>query len=208
MCLLVLLGMFLTSCNTQKYLQEVPYRFKYNDVIIRDNLGIEDKKKIATEEYEYEENLSDKEIFLKEKYAIGLHVLPKDITNYKFYEIIDNWIETPYAKKGIGEDGLNMAAFAQLLYKEAYKQNIPPNALGIFNSKNVELFVGRKYLEEGDLIFFRYNKDNPVSDVGIYLKNGFILASTPSTGLAVFNFNTTYFQLRYLCAGRLENKRK
>ncbi len=193
------------SCGA-RYIQEIPFKLRYDEEEMVRKLGIDDENSSDSEGHEYEEPLTDKEMYLKEKYSAILEVLPTEVTNYAFYGTIDEWLGTPYAKKGISHDSLNIAAFTQLLYKEAFDRNVPPNPSGIFQSKEIELFKGRRYLKEGDVVFFRYHKDNPVSDVGIYMQNDRILASTYKNGLAIFDFNTEYFQIRYLCAGRLTEK--
>lgn len=204
----VLILLIFASCGSSKYVQEIPFKLRYDDDAIARKLGITDTIASNSEKHEYEEGLTDEQIYLKEKYAISLRVLPVEITNYKFYGIIDEWIGTKYAKKGMNKDSLNIASFAQILYQDVYDVSFPPTALGIFNSKDIDLFTGRSYLEEGDIIFFRYNKDLPVSDIGIYLRNDLILASTRQNGLAVFDFNSKYFQLRYLCSGRIKQKKE
>jgi len=69
----------------------------------------------------------------------------------------------------------------------------------------LQLFTGRTFLKEGDILFFRYDKFHPISDVGIYLHNDRILACT-NNGLNIYNFNDEYFQLRYVAAGRIKEK--
>jgi len=154
---------------------------------------------------EYDANLSDREIYLKEKYAIILNVSPAEVNDYDFYGFIDDWLNTPYStEKKLDKQGANMVAFTQALYNQVYKVKLPAaSAADIFRASQLEKFTGRGFLEEGDLIFFRYSKDLPVSDVAIYLKNDKILMSTQSAGLAIFDFNSDYFQTRYLASGRV-----
>lgn len=196
----------LSSCGSPKYISEVPYKFKFDEKAIKHQLGISDAKVVKANEYD--ENLTDREILLKEKYAIILNVTPKEIDNYSFYGFIDEWLNTPYSsEKSMSKKGLNMVPFTQALYNQVYKVKLPAaSAAEIFTSPLIEKFTGRAFLEEGDLIFFRYNKDLPVSDVAIYLKNDKILMSTRGSGLAIFDFNDSYFQTRYLAAGRIQQK--
>ena len=123
-----------------------------------------------TENNYKDEQLSDEEIRLKEKYSIILKTMPQDIRNYPFY-----------------------------------KETFPKTADGIFRSKALQLFTGRDFLKEGDILFFRYSKEQPISDVGIYLHNDRILACTEE-GLNIYDFNDPYFQLRYVAAGRLKQE--
>lgn len=196
------------ACGSPKYISEVPYKFQFDEAAIKKDLGLNDA--VVVKANEYDANLTDREIQLKEKYAIILNVTPKEIQNYSFYGFIDEWINTPYThEKNMSKQGLNMVPFTQALYNQVYKIKLPAaSAAEIFTSPLVEKFTGRAFLEEGDLIFFRYNKDLPVSDVAIYLRNDKILMSTRSSGLAIFDFNDSYFQTRYIAAGRVQQEEK
>jgi len=172
----------LSSCSSSRYLAELPYHYP-TDAFYKAVLA---QKKQINEQYtlvdDKGENLSDKELALREKYSIILAVPPKKITNYKLYAFIDEWIGTPY------------------------ETTFPKTPDGIFRSKDLQLFTGRTYLKEGDILFFRYDKFKPISDVGLYLGNGRILACT-TQGLNIYDFNDEYFQKRYTSAGRLKEKK-
>ena len=148
------------------------------------------------------ENLNDETLAIKEKYSIVLGVMPTKITNYKLYSYIDQWIDTPYKEKSFSKDGIDCSYFIQSLFSSVFKVTLPKDPAGMFRSKSLQLFTGRTFLEEGDLVFFRYDKDHPISDVGMYLHNDRILACTDK-GLAIYNFNDEYFQLRYIASGRI-----
>lgn len=201
--MLLFISILFFSCSSKKYINEVPYKISYEEKEIENVLGVEKDTLGERLKEDYEINLTDKEIYLKEKYSIILKTFPREITNYKLYDFIDEWIGTPYGKSGFSSDSLNIVPFTVELYKSAYKRKLPKTALEIFKSEQIELFIGRKYLEEGDIVFFRYSKDTPVSDIGIYLKNDKILASTKNSGLKVYNFKDEYFQYRFIAAGRL-----
>jgi hypothetical protein len=196
--------LILSSCGNPKYIDEVPLKLKYDEKKIKNELGIKDGLPSNRLADQYEEGLTDEQIRVKEKYAVLLSVRPDEIKSYDFYEYIDKWIGTPYGNRSFSKDSLAMVPFAQALYSKAYKKSLPRTALGIFKSKDIELFLSRIDLEEGDFIFLRYNKDNPISDVAIYLKNDRILATTKSSGLRIFNFNDDYFQTRYFASGRIK----
>ena len=202
---LSVLTFFLFYACQNKYYNEIPYKFKYNEDDIKLKLGITTNYLpiLDTLDQQYEKNLTDRQIYLKEKYSIILGIKPEELTNYKFYDFIDKWIGTPYATKGFTIDSLNIAAFTSALFQLTYKRKIPSTPLGIFNSPEINLFTGRNFLKEGDILFFRYQKDIPVGDIGIYLRNNRILVSTRSKGLIISDFNLDYFQLRYVSAGRL-----
>ncbi|WP_253908265.1 DUF4280 domain-containing protein [Capnocytophaga sp. oral taxon 338] len=54
-----------------------------------------------TESNYKDEQLSDEEIRLKEKYSIILKTMPQDIRNYPLYAYIDAWIGTPYKPQSL-----------------------------------------------------------------------------------------------------------
>ncbi|WP_228520655.1 C40 family peptidase [Flavobacterium sp. JLP] len=153
------------------------------------------------------ENLSDEVLYLKEKYSIVLAVTPNKITNYKLYSYFDPWINTPYKEKTFSKKGIDCSYFLQSLYSDVYKVTLPKDPAGMWKSKSIQIFTGRTFLAEGDLVFFRYDKDHPISDVALYLHNDRILACTDK-GLGIYNFNDEYFQLRYIGAGRINEDTK
>lgn len=197
----------LSSCSSSRYLAELPYHYP-TDAFYKAVLA---QKKQINEQYtlvdDKGENLSDKELALREKYSIILAVPPKKITNYKLYAFIDEWIGTPYKEKTLEkQEGADASYFIQALFSEVYETTFPKTPDGIFRSKDLQLFTGRTYLKEGDILFFRYDKFKPISDVGLYLGNGRILACT-TQGLNIYDFNDEYFQKRYTSAGRLKEKK-
>ncbi|MCS3532789.1 C40 family peptidase [Chryseobacterium sp. JUb7] len=197
---------FLGSCGGKKYIREIPYNYSSDQYTKEKN----QQKNLSTSDYfivdDNSEGLNDDTLRVKEKYSIIMGVMPKDIRDYKLYAYLDEWIGTPYKKqmleKGIGVDA---SYFVQALYSDVYDATFSKTPDGIFRSKDIQLFTGRAFLQEGDIVFFRYDKGHPISDVGIYLHNDRILACT-STGLNIYNFNDEYFQLRYVAAGRLKQK--
>lgn len=198
--------LFLTSCSSKKYIQEISYNFS-SDEFSNSSYGL--KNNIDSQYSDQDDNfekLTDEELRIKEKYSIIMEVMPKEVNNYKLYTYIDHWIGTPYKKQSLDEKiGVDCSYFVQSLYSDVYGETFQKTADGIFRSKSVQLFTGRTFLKEGDLLFFRYNKEHPISDVGIYLHNDRILACTEK-GLNIYNFNDEYFLLRYVAAGRLKPK--
>ncbi|WP_326982432.1 NlpC/P60 family protein [Chryseobacterium sp. MYb264] len=205
--LFFLLLSFTLSCSSKKYILDVPYQYAADELKtdLSVQKGIDEKYSIVDDN---EQNLSDEELRIKEKYSIILKVMPKEITDYNFYGYIDKWLGTPYQSQKLEEKlGVDCSYFVQALYSDVFKVTFPKTPDGIFRSKSIQLFTGRTFLKEGDLLFFRYDKFNPISDVGIYLHNDRILACT-ANGLNIYNFNDEYFQLRYVAAGRLKTENK
>ncbi|MDN3672780.1 NlpC/P60 family protein [Flavobacterium branchiarum] len=199
---------FSLICCAQSYILQLPFKYDYSLELLKKQSQIEEialKNRIVVNDNS--ENLSDDILVLKEKYSIILAVMPNKITNYKLYAYIDPWVNTPYKEKSFSKKGIDCAYFLQSLYSDVYNVMLPKNPAGMWKSKAIQIFTGRSFLAEGDLIFFRYDKDHPISDVGLYLHSDRILACT-NNGLAIYNFNDEYFQLRYIGAGRINDDAK
>jgi len=198
-----MLCLILLGCGSEKYIAQVPFKYDYSvDLLKKQNKVNEIALENQAVVNDNTENLSDEVLSIKEKYSIVLGVLPAKITDYKLYSYIDQWIDTPYKDKSFSKEGIDCAYFIQSLYSSIYQVTLPKDPAGMFRSKSLQLFTGRDFLEEGDLVFFRYDKDHPISDVGMYLHNDRILACTDK-GLAIYNFNDEYFQLRYIASARI-----
>ncbi|WP_264551517.1 C40 family peptidase [Flavobacterium sp. N2038] len=206
--LMILMMHLFTQCYAQKYISQIPFKYDYSlEVLKKQSKMKETGLKNKTVVNDNSENLSDEVLALKEKYSIILAVMPNKITNYKLYSYIDPWLNTPYKEKSFSKKGIDCSYFLQSLYSDVYKVTLPKDPAGMWKSKSIQIFTGRSFLAEGDLVFFRYDKDHPISDVGLYLHNDRILACTDK-GLAIYNFNDEYFQLRYIGAGRINEDGK
>ncbi len=194
------------SCGSKKYIKEIPYQYSSDEFA---NAKNQEKVETSAGYSVVDDNpqgLNDDTLRIKEKYSIIMEVMPKEIRDYKLYSYLDEWIGTPYKKQMLEKQvGVEASYFVQALYSDIYKETFPKTPDGIFRSKSLQLFTGRTFLKEGDILFFRYDKFHPISDVGIYLHNDRILACT-NKGLNIYNFNDEYFQLRYVAAGRIKEK--
>ena len=191
------------SCGSKKYIKEIPYQYSSDEFA---NAKNQEKVETYSVVDDNPQGLNDDTLRIKEKYSIIMEVMPKEIRDYKLYSYLDEWIGTPYKKQMLEKQvGVEASYFVQALYSDIYKETFPKTPDGIFRSKSLQLFTGRTFLKEGDILFFRYDKFHPISDVGIYLHNDRILACT-NKGLNIYNFNDEYFQLRYVAAGRIKEK--
>lgn len=206
--LLIIMMHLCFACYAQKYISQIPFKYDYSlDQLKKQSKIGEADLKNKTVVDDNSENLSDEILVLKEKYSIVLAVMPNKIRNYRLYSYIDPWINTPYKEKSFSKTGIDCSYFLQSLYSDVYQVTLPKDPAGMWKSKSIQIFTGRSFLAEGDLVFFRYDKDHPISDVGLYLHNDRILACTEK-GLAIYNFNDEYFQLRYIGAGRINEDTK
>ena len=196
----------LMSCSSANYLDDIPYIYsseEYSKELSNTKSRIDSS---FTSVDHNNKKLNDEDLDIKERYSIIMGVMPQQITNYKLYSFIDGWIGTPYKKQMLEQKiGVDCANFTSLLFNEVYGETISAIPEKVFSSNSLELFTGRSFLREGDILFFRYEKSHPISDVAIYLQNDRIVACTAS-GLNIYDFNDKYFQLRYVAAGRLKLK--
>jgi len=199
-----IVSMVMLSCGGKKYIQEIPYRYSTDKLIDQKEKGTPKYSNV----YDTPKELNDEVLKIKEKYSIIMGVMPKELTDYRLYSFIDEWIGAPYKKQTLDKNmGVDASYFVQALFSDVYEETFPKTPDGIFRSKSLQLFTGRIFLKEGDILFFRYDKFHPISDVGIYLRNDRILACT-AEGLNIYDFKDEYFQLRYVAAGRLKEKNK
>ena len=157
----------LFSCGSKKYIKEIPYNYssdEFSQTAGRYKEQSDSKYSIINDNTE---KLSDEELRIKEKYSIIMEVMPKEIRDYKLYSYIDEWIGTPYKKQMLEKQtGVEMSYFVQALFSDVYEETFSKTPDEIFRSKAIQLFTGRTFLKEGDIVFFRYDKFHPIS-VGV-----------------------------------------
>ncbi|MEO6903234.1 MAG: C40 family peptidase [Bacteroidia bacterium] len=142
------------------------------------------KKNISKSEHN-----SNKAELLAEKYSTLLGVKSSDISNIALYSFIDKWYGTPYKYGGESKNGIDCSSFVTLLYKEVYNKTISGPSGTIFNQCSV---ASKNNLKEGDLVFFKIEK-NKISHVGVYLQNNQFVHASTKKGVRIDNLNTTYY---------------
>lgn len=131
------------------------------------------------------------------RYAILMNVEVEELSNEALYQYIDNWLGTPYRMGGNTRSGIDCSAFVQGLLVSVYGVSIPRVAR---EQKASCVPVNSDSLQEGDLVFF--NTRGGVSHVGVYLHNGWFAHASTSGGVTVSHLEETYWQRRFLGAGR------
>jgi len=146
---------------------------------------------------------------IQRKFGKLLDVPPLTIENIKLYTFIEKWLGKPYKSGGETADGIDDAAFTQLLFGKVYDDYIERTAEKQFYSEQTDEFKIRAYLKEGDLIFFMKSKAEPnvIQHVGVYLKNNQFIHSTSfkgnsNTGVKISSLETPYWNTYYLAGGR------
>lgn len=122
-----------------------------------------------------------------------------DAFNPSWYESIYHWLGTPYRYAGKSLKGIDCSNFVNEVYKSVFGFIAGGNSAEQFART---LRVNKAELKEGDLVFFKINK-NRISHVGIYLGNDRFAHSSRSKGVIVSNLKHPYYKTRFAGAGRL-----
>ena len=143
----------------------------------------------------------------KTKFAKLLEINEGELKNEKLYYIINKWLGTPYSWGGTTKLGVDCSAYVQDVFQKAYKVELPRTSNEQFNYDIKAHFKNQKYLQQGDLLFFRLRFDDKVvSHVGIYLQNGKFTGSNSPHGVQIADLNTKYWQSRFVSGARLLKK--
>ncbi len=137
------------------------------------------------------------------KYAAYLKIDPDSLRNIVLYMFIDKWMKTPYKYGGNDENGIDCSGFIQRLLSDVYNIQVPRTSAQQFFTKNVEPFHDNTYFSEGDLVFFCTVPGNPISHVGLYLRNRYFINASTSSGVSLANLDDPYWKKRFVAAGRV-----
>ena len=137
------------------------------------------------------------------KYAAYLKIDPDSLKNIVLYMFIDKWMKTPYKYGGNDENGIDCSGFIQRLLSDVYNIQVPRTSAQQFFTKNVEPFHDNTYFSEGDLVFFCTVPGNPISHVGLYLRNRYFINASTSSGVSIANLDDPYWKKRFVAAGRV-----
>lgn len=150
---------------------------------------------------------------LQQNYAKVLGVAPEEITNTALFSFIDEWMGTPYLLGGETKAGIDCSSFSQLLFFKVYGWPIERTAQKQMDSKATITFSDAKYLEEGDLVFFRAAGDygDTITHVGLYLANNKFINATSrvgksgSSGVKISDLSDPFWNKRFYAGGRRVN---
>lgn len=122
--------------------------------------------------------------------------------NKLLFKEIKEWLGTPYkyagCERGVGAD---CSGFVMMVYLKVYNKPIERNSARIFQKNCREIKRGE--LSQGDLVFFRGDKSQKITHVGIYLKEGYFAHASSSKGVVISSLNQNYYNTHFLCAGRV-----
>ncbi|MGN6618915.1 MAG: C40 family peptidase [Ilyomonas sp.] len=140
--------------------------------------------------------------WLQLKYAIIFDAAVEKLTNLTLLKDIDYWWGTRYCLGGNSESCIDCSAFTQTVMRDVYNVDIPRTAMEQFNNcDRIEM----NDLKEGDLVFFHTRgRGKSVSHVGVYVTNNKFVHAATSGGVMVSDLNDTYWQPRFIGAGRVK----
>lgn len=153
----------------------------------------------STEKRTEEKSGSTKNI--EKKYAALLSVTENNISNTALYSFIDEWYGVPYKYGGKDKKGIDCSNFTSTLYKNIYHKALTGSSSSIFTQCKE---VPKKDLKEGDLVFFKIEKDD-ISHIGIYLQNNKFVHATTKKGVMINDLDEAYYKKYFYKAGRLKN---
>ncbi|WP_207513585.1 C40 family peptidase [Longitalea luteola] len=142
------------------------------------------------------------------KYAAYLKTAPDSLSNIVLYSFIDKWMKTPYKYGGTDEKGIDCSAFIQRLLGDVYNIHVPRTSAQQFFTKNVEPFHDKTFFSEGDLVFFSTVPGQPISHVGMYLRNHYFINASTSSGVSLASLDDPYWKKRFVAAGRVRINRQ
>lgn len=129
------------------------------------------------------------------KYNINL----EKAENPKLYYAIYKWRDTPYVLGGNSEKGIDCSNLVKRIYEEAYESNLDGNVNSLFPKCNV--LEAKDMAAEGDLVFFKINKNTP-SHVAIYLQYGVFAHATVHGGVMLNSVEEDYYARYFYQAAR------
>lgn len=133
-------------------------------------------------------------------YADLLEVNVHKLKNEYLYQLINEWMGTPYAYGGASKRGIDCSSFAGLVMNEVYGKTLPRS------SEEQAKVIKRKYerqLKEGDLVFFSFGSSR-INHVGIYLQNGKFVHASTSKGIIISNLRDSWYYKAFRRAGTVK----
>lgn len=115
------------------------------------------------------------------------------------FEII-KYLDTPYKFGGNDLNGIDCSGFTQSVFSTALGYTLPRSAREQFKIGDT---IPREALEFGDLVFFNTRRRSNPGHVGIYLGDDLFAHSSSSLGVSISSMKSTYYDRRYIGAGRI-----
>lgn len=133
-------------------------------------------------------------------YANLLGVKANELENIQLYELINEWMGTPYAYGGLSKSGIDCSGFTSIVMDKVYGKMLPRS------SEDQAGIVKRKYerqLKEGDLLFFSFGSSR-INHVGVYLHNNKFAHASTSKGVIISDLKDTWYYKSFRRAGTVK----
>jgi murein DD-endopeptidase / murein LD-carboxypeptidase len=137
---------------------------------------------------------------ISSKYAEILGVPKNNIDNVPLYMFIESWYGTPYKYGGSNKKGIDCSNFTSALYNEVYHKPLKGTSSSIFEQCKT---VSKEKLKEGDLVFFKIEKDK-ISHIGVYLQNNKFVHATTKKGVMIDDLDEAYYKKYFYKGGRIQ----
>lgn len=125
---------------------------------------------------------------------------PDSAVSPLLYSQVHDWIGTRYHYAGHTKKGIDCSGFVAEMYRQSYGLFICGGARDLYTLVDT---VGKKQLNEGDILFFKIRKGQ-VSHVGIYLGNNKFAHASVHSGVVISDLDEDYYRKYYFTAGRLK----
>ena len=115
-------------------------------------------------------------------------------------ETLADWIGTPYRHAGYCKKGIDCSGFVSKIYREVYGICLTHSSRSMITE--VKERVKKSELQTGDILFFKIHGKR-ISHVAIYLKDGYFIHASISSGIMVDRLSAPYYARHYYAAGRI-----
>lgn len=138
---------------------------------------------------------------LKGYYSQVIGVSSEYIMNTDLYVAVENLLGTPYKYAGTTAKGIDCSAFVKRVYEKAYCLLLSGNSYSLYKESKP---VNKNNLHEGDLVFFKTNRNKTISHVGVYLGNDKFAHASRSNGVIISDLQSPYYNKSFVRGGRLD----
>ena len=115
-------------------------------------------------------------------------------------QTLASWVGTPYRHAGNSSKGIDCSGFVSRIYNDVYGIKLTHSSRGMITEMKER--VKKNQLQTGDILFFKIH-GRRISHVGIYLKDGYFIHASISSGIMVDKITAPYYARHYYTAGRV-----